>query len=178
MSRPEKLATWIPQRDDDPGSWQRFLEKAAKGSVEAVEMLSQAELALLEQRAGVDLERDTGWEQSLAAIVPARPFETLRDLLDLLWDSGYLPSPLADTTGPFLGREAYSALWARRTTVKPVWLVHDAALHCWGKWGGAGFVRLTDEAYTKGGEYNSQDAVAAMLFLLITWGSSEPHSQG
>jgi hypothetical protein len=56
-------------------------------------------------------------------------------------------------------------LWQRRTTVVPAVLLHDATSFCLANWDPTAFRRAVNDVGDAGLVYNSQDVVAAMVYL-------------
>src|SRR6266496_359198 len=114
----------IPQYEDEdhPEDWRRFLEKAAKGSYKAVEMLRAAHMAYMVTLTGdaqaldeMPLDQyDTLFRERFPSKAPAK---TAQELFDLAFHCGYFSHKLSLTVGPRLPAHAYRNIWARRILV-------------------------------------------------------------
>lgn len=169
-----RLRRRMPLFDGGDLDWTRFVSKASKGSYKAAEMLSGASFALAAGIAGQRVLIEAPEEEfveALTSAIPNRfPFTDTQGLLDTLFESGYLHVPIVARQAPFAARPEYGALWKRQVRVSDHQLIHDAALHCGVNWGKEELIRLLAAVEKDGAEYNSQDAVAAMLILVMISG--------
>lgn len=157
-------------------TWTRFIEKASKGSHKAVEILRMAEIAFLAERLGKVTEQI--WqlpEPELDALLQKfilleSPFEHPDRLFQFLHHEDCLKTPVLQRQEQFYPREFYADLWRKSLQVEHDKLVHDAALHCAKNWSWSEYRQLSE--VEEEANYNSQDIVAAMLFLIISRQSS------
>jgi hypothetical protein len=175
MHLPQSIPQFFEQ-EEPAERWSTFLLKAAKGSVEAVEILTLAQFALAARLGGPGLITEGPAEECdrrIAGALPERaPFSDLQQFLDTLFESRYLSGPMAARPGPFRERTGYDALWRREVVAPSHQLVHDAAFYCVENWSGDELLRLAETAEEEFTEYNSLDAVAAMLFWAVAWATS------
>jgi hypothetical protein len=166
---PRPILDPIAQLDDDPQSWPRFLYKASTGSSKAAEWVCYADLALAERLGGrrlIDEASLADYNQSLRQALPSTPpFSDTQALLDLARAASVVAGSLTARSRAFHDRAHYDQLWRRGTEVHPAQLLHDAARVAAQHWNGATFRQLVELVKASDPDYNSQDAVAAMLYL-------------
>jgi|GEM_PF-3728110 hypothetical protein len=162
----------IPQYDDRPESWDRFLDKAAKGSAYAFDMLTQADLAYMASLTGdptAPQSQDLGDYARLLQThfteftKPATPDDLSREIQSAQWLSVKPRLPLS----PQRPHEKYNALWADGRTVPLVDLVNDSIIHCHTSWSAKWLLNVINNEDSM--NYNSVNVVAAMLMLAVTW---------
>jgi hypothetical protein len=100
------------------------------------------------------------------------PFIRFQDFLDALYQSGFLLGPMKALDQPFAQRQEYDALRARAMCVAGHRLTHDAAFFCFQNWTAVELIRLDNAVQKDRADYNSQDAVAAMLFWAVAWAAT------
>jgi len=164
----------IPQPEYSTCTWDRFLDKAAKGSYKAEQTLDLAEDALIHKYTGQDPRTCTEAQHSawLDATIPSvPPWPSFQEFLQQLIDDGLVDPDVDRSESPIHDRSHYSSLWARKVRVDGTDLVHDAALHAFQNWSRAEYDRLTDP---EAPDDNSQDIVAALLLLLSTIQAHQP----
>jgi hypothetical protein len=144
------LPQQIPQLDDDSQAWARFIEKAAKGSTKAAEMLTLAKFAVIAEKSGKRLHETEPLPKYLAFI---------SDLQLARW-------PATKREKPLNTRAFYDSLWKHGKSVDPAELTDDALIHLRENWSMKEYVRLKARIDESGPDYNSQDVVAAMILLL------------
>ena len=173
------LSETIPQFcycEERPQHWSVFLHKTCKGSHKGPEILKLAVWALANRLRGWELvseEPIEEFERIIGDALPIpSPFNSFQDFLDRLYQSGFLPGPMKALDQPFAQRQEYDALWARAMHVVGHRLTHDAAFYCFHHWTAEEFIRLDNAVQKDGAHYNSQDAVAAMLFWAIAWATT------
>jgi len=158
----------IVQLDEDPRTWVEFLRKAASGSVKAADWLSSADMAIAERLGGrrlVDEAQLSEHEDVMSRALPDTP--PFRDVPTLLAAArgDRVPAGVAVRATPYHPHVHYDRLWERKVDVVPAVLLHDAASFCLGRWDRTAFREVVNRAGDAGAGYNSQDAVAAMLYL-------------
>lgn len=159
----------IAQFGDSRRLWSTFLHKAARGSAKATDWLNHADMAVAEHLGGrtlVEEMAEADYEKVMGGALPASPpFDGVRELLSEAYTKGALTTYVVARDMPFCGRTHYARLWERGTEVEPALLLHDAAHYCYRNWNGAGFRRLINSDEISQSAYNSQDAVAGMLYI-------------
>lgn len=162
----------IPQYDDKPESWARFLDKAAQGSAEACEILAQADLAYMVALTGhptspahldLDVYAEMFRRHRASIARPATAEELALCIQSQRWFTVRLQTPVVRRRP----HEAYRGLWARRTQVSIDELVIDSIVHCHANWSADWLLH----GVNTGGDlnYNSASIVAAMFLLATTW---------
>jgi len=158
----------IPQYGNHPESWKRFLFKASRGSDKAVEMLRLAELSFLKELTAHSEPQDLQLEQYyslLAARLPtSAPLLTIKEFLTI---ADCVTIDLPDK--PLHEHAFYDRLWKRKQSVNTRELVLDAVVHCLRHWSPAEYRHLSETVCDNDPEYNSLNAVAAMLYLYCGW---------
>ena len=112
----------IPQPKYEKCSWDTFLQKAAKGSYKAVDVLNLADLEVFTASKGMDLNP--------VDLVPGRtPFETFQAFVTQLIEDGLATDTFNGKETAIHERSHYDALWRRSKVVDEDDLLHDAAIH-------------------------------------------------
>jgi hypothetical protein len=166
---------YIPQYQDEdhPEQWQRFIDKAAKGSCKAVEMFQRAYMVYMVVLTGdpsspaeMPLARyDALFSDRFPAAPPAR---TAQELLEAAVHQGYISEGFKVTTKLRLANNAYRKLWKRRTSVPGDVLMNDAVIECFNSWS----PRLCANDFDPL-DYDSLAVVSGMLALCFTWPNLE-----
>lgn len=149
--------------------WSRFIYKASRGSVDAV-IFPWVELTFVAERLGKGTEEvgeatTEEVDHELARLIPAElPFESLDDFLHHLHQWKCMPIVVQTRREPFHEREYYADLWSKSLKVDENELTFDAAAYCFSHWSWTQY-RLLSEIEDQA-NFNSQDVVAAMLFLI------------
>ena len=142
----------------------------------AAEIQTHALLALAHRLGGTALIAEAPAEECDRAITGAlpevAPFVDAQEFLDALVECGCLERRFPALPEPLQARSEYAALWGRGSGVAPHALVHDAALWCQQHWSRDEFVRLIQSVGEHQADYNSLDAVAAMLFWAVAWAAT------
>lgn len=167
MKMGENMEIWLP--DGENVSWERFIYKAAKGSYKASEWLSWGEAEFAARKIGILYE-----DLSLAdlkhtlnkSLLPKLPFNTLDEFLIYLSTIGL--GNVTSKDRPFHEHDFYTGLWGRKE-VDTAQLLHDSARFCFQNWSIATYWQLMDSETTTALQYNSQDVVSAMLFLVLSY---------
>jgi hypothetical protein len=162
----------IPQHlMSEPGDWQRFLDKAAKGSYKAVEMLDAADLAYMSALSHDPRASRQDHYQSLfrKRFPRSPPASNPQGLFALCLKHGYFATPLRIEAAPRLPATAYCNLWAAGKPVPVDTLVHDAVLACFNRWS-------PDLCIGEPGDtdYDSLAVVTSMLTFCISWPVNVP----
>ena len=151
-------------------TWARFIYKASRGSDDANYLLNLANLTFVAEHLGKntdDLNEITVevFEDELARLIPAElPFRGLKDFLLRLHQWGCISASVQTRIEPFHERGFYADLWSKSLKVDETELTYDAAAHCFNHWSLTEYSLLTEATHQA--DYNSQDVVAAMLFLI------------
>lgn len=160
---------FIPQFSDESEDWRRFLDKACKGSIKAIDMLGNADMAYM-----VDLTGDPSAPGTLELSEYAKlfetsfprtcPAETTDDLIKIACTVGWFPHAfrIADCE---VDRLKYQSLWGN-PPVKWSSLASDAVQVCFEEWSAQHCLICLEE---RSSDYNSLDVVAGMLYLSLTW---------
>lgn len=162
----------IPQNDDRPEHWPRFLEKASKGSIKAYDMLTHADMAYMVALTGDTNSPNTLLLAEYGMLVEQfiasqdRPM-TPSDLLTTAVDAGWFKFNQHLRSSSFNSKAQYGSLWSRKHRVTEGELIHDALHHCCAQWSRTWLREVVDEENEL--TYNSLDVVAAMLMLAATW---------
>jgi hypothetical protein len=159
----------IPQYADRPESWERFLYKASTGSYKAVNIMQSARFAIVAHIEGESCIETASGEAFDQALMRTVPIISLQEWLDILYRSGHLDIPMTARTQPFHARSYYQALWRRHIAVSSHRLLHDAAFYCSLAQQQEELTHLCNRVSEEYSDYNSQDVVAAMLFLLAVF---------
>jgi hypothetical protein len=165
----------IPQYGDEPESWDRFFDKAAKGSYEAGDILSYANMAYMASLTGNPVAPDTFdlreydrlFRSYFAGLErPATPDELLSQMQPQVgWPR------LWKSLAPRRSIDEYTALWAKKRTVPVVELASDAFILAHQAWS-ADWLSSTIDQELDSLNYNSAKVVAAMILLAATWKSA------
>jgi hypothetical protein len=168
----------IPQYNETPATWCRFLEKAAKGSIKAAETLWRAQLAYM-----VDLTNDPDSPDTLLlddydtifrkSFPPSPPKATVTELVQLGVELEWFPHSFVVSDTPRQERSYYCNLWGRL----PVdWedLVNDALLGCLSPWSADNSSNYMSPHSV---DYDAREVVSGMLFLALTWPEPESESK-
>ena len=156
----------IPQHlGSEPGDWQRFLGKAAKGSYKAVEMLDAADLAYMSALSAQRPAAVDHYPMVFRKCFPrSPPAATPQALFALCFRHGYFAVQLRIEAAPRLPATAYCNLWAGGKPVGIDHLVHDAVLTCFHRW--SPDLCLNEPGDT---DYDSLAVVISMLAFCISW---------
>lgn len=105
-------------------------------------------------------------DQELAKLIPGeQPIENLNELLNLLHLWGCISVGIQTRRDPFHDRDFYSKLWGKSLKVDEIGVTFDAAAPCLNHWSWT-LYRLLREVKDYA-SFNSQDVVAAILFLIV-----------
>lgn len=159
----------IPQHlAPQPEDWPRFLDKAARGSYYAVEMLDRADLAYMAALSGHGDSEDEYLDPYHAlfrkSFPRAPPATSAQGLFSLCFRNGYFPEQLRMDTAPRLPTSAYCNLWQGGKPVPIEHLVHDAVLTCFHRWSPELCLGEPGDL-----DYDSLAVVTSMLAFCISW---------
>ena len=161
----------IPIHEDEPEDWQRFLLKAAKGSVKATEMLSGASMAYMVALTGDPAAPSTLDTKEYAELFRRRfpvaaPSDSVDSLIELGCRHGWFPQRFSGRQHALRDAGYYQNLWDKQRVVEWSDLAHDALVLCIEKWSAAHCLECLEEDSTR---YNSRNVVSGMLYLALTW---------
>lgn len=169
----------IPLSEGSPVTWHHFLGEAAKGTFRAIEIFTQAEYGLVAHQTGKRHHLESAMNIYLhelnGLLLSQPPFPSFEACWRVVEQAGYLPQPLAPSSTPYHPYRFYDDLFIRGVGVAGAELLHDALQHCYRGWTLRAYYDLRERLgvlteenlYTV--HYNSQDLVAAMLYLLTVW---------
>jgi hypothetical protein len=160
----------IPLHEEDPEDWHRFLDKAAKGSIKAVDILTHANQAYMVALTGDPAAPDSlhldDYHARLRETSPNAPMVvSLQEFHDTAHHANWFPQAFAVCTSPRNPSALYRGLWGHRD-VDASALANDAMLLCLEKWSADHLIKCLGE---HGLDYDSRLVVAAMLYLSLTW---------
>ena len=156
--------------DDHPSDWFTFLYKAAKGSIQAPDIVSDASLAhqvaiTNDPTAPTTMPLDE-YDRFIHQCFPLRcPAHSIQSFHDLALSHGWMEKPFRVSETPRNDPSNYVGLWGRNP-VNHTALMNDAMLHCLECWSADHFLACVDHYQT---DYDSRTVTAAMLYLSITW---------
>jgi hypothetical protein len=162
----------IPQFDDSAADWYRFLEKAAKGSCKAHEIVSHADMAYTAAVTGDPNAPAVLHRKEYGALLARRfpespPADSPLELFEMGQASNWFPFHGRPAPTRRNANQQYKALWRRNVTVPVTALVGDALIQCGEVWSSEWLLNVLDsEDYL---DYNSENVVTAMLMLALTW---------
>lgn len=167
----------VPQHEDDPDDWHRFLQKVSTGSIKAIDMLTYANMAYMVAVTGDLTSPDTLHLDDYNAMIrerfPAKsPIASLQDFHDLALSHGWLSEGFCVSQKPRNPPSAYVALWGRSAVDEDA-LMNDAMLHCLESWSADHFIEC---AWERSANYDSRAVATAMLYLSVTWPSTDRES--
>jgi hypothetical protein len=162
----------IPQYEDSPESWDRFLYKAAKGSSKASDILQHANCAYMASLTG-DKEAPSRLDLAIYSqmlhthfAMTSKP-QSYELLCDQVHSAKWIAIRSNLSQQPHKRDVEYAALWSRNHTTPQVCLFHDALIRCYDCWSVDWLERILDKE--SGCDYNSLNVVAAMILLALTW---------
>lgn len=154
----------------DYETWERFIYKAAKGSYKAKEWFGEAEVIFAERKTKIYWEYVSNDLEKILIenILPELPYKTFDEFLSHLLEIGCLEKIISNNNMPFNERDFYAGLWGQEA-VDTSHLMHDSALFCFHNWSISTYFQLQGRMWRSGLQYNSQDTVAAMLFIVLSY---------
>lgn len=164
-------SAWIPQYDDEHVAWSRFLQKAARGSCKAFDILLQADLAYMAQLVGDPRAPETihlpDYQKIFCAHFPAvPPVKTIDSMIELACQQKWIPHRSSGATHPHNSPHVYQSLWKRATKVDPMVLLHDSMVECLERWSPQHCLACIDDCSL---DYDSRNVVTGLLYLALTW---------
>jgi hypothetical protein len=167
----------IPQYDyatygRPPEDWNRFLQKACKGSIKAPDdILTGAEFAYMVALTGDQTAPETMNEDDYREIFrrafPTGPrFKCLQEFHDTVLRANWIPNAFTTSMVARQSESHYCGIWGREP-VKWTDLVNDAMLLCLESWSADHCLKCEDESMNS--PYDSRKVVATMLYLCLTW---------
>lgn len=167
----------IPQGEEEAeASWERFLSKAAKGSIYAKDILLIAEAVYLEKVTGDSEASGETWRRLFRERFPNNPpFSTAQEFADYGFSKGWFPEEFRVIEIPEMEMEKRLNRWGSRRVVDVTDLVNQSILWVFWNWD----VDSALEALslrTSGPEssiFDSRKVVSGMLYLALTWPGSE-----
>jgi hypothetical protein len=160
----------IPLHEDDPEDWHRFLDKAAKGSIKAVDIVRYASWAYMVALTGDPTAPDNldvnEYDAQLRMTFPKAPtVASLQEFHDTAHHANWFPRAFSVSAKPRSRSALYRGLWGR-SAVDWSALANDAMLSCLESWSADHFIKCLSEYKP---DYDSRLVVAAMLYLSLTW---------
>lgn len=156
-------------------SWQYFLGKAARGSIYAAEILSDAQ-ALFIQRLGIsetDSEHfDAIYRQRLMEQFTGCAVMSLNELYDLADQNGWLIESFEPSSSPCRPAKEYIGIWGH-AAVDASRLLNDSMLFCLDGWSVDHFLQCVEPADL---DYDSRTVTAGMLYLSLLWPERDSQS--
>jgi hypothetical protein len=167
----------ISQYEERAESWHRFVFKAAKGSYKATDMLRSVEMAYMAKIAKCDapatLRLEDYYRLFRDTFPKARPFSTVREVVELGVSHGWFPHRFAVAERPHHEAPKYQALWKRGIWVPESVLIHDAIHLVQASWSADHCMACIDEHPL---DYNSLLVVAGMIYFSLIWPDDSPET--
>lgn len=164
----------IPIYEDDPEDWQRFLYKAAKGSIKAADILNDANMAYMVAFTGDPSSPSTMDLEDYNKLVRERflsdcPAESIQHFHDIARNANWTMKPFRASESPRNKASHYLGLWGKRAVNESA-LLNDAMLLCLEQWSADHFIECVDHYDLA---YDSRIVTAGMLYLSLTWPEEE-----
>lgn len=163
---------YIPLYQNESEDWNRFLYKAAKGSVKATDVLSYAEMAYMAALTGDPKAPETlqlsDYHSTLRDYFATfdRP-DSAQHLAEAIDCNNWFAIKLRGQLAAPKEAGTYSALWSRGRTVSEHTLLNDSICQCHSSWSADWLIQVIDGETSL--DFNSLNVVAAMLLLAVTW---------
>lgn len=158
----------IPQYNDTPETWDRFIRKASKGSIRATDILIEAEFQYM-----IDLTNNPNAPDELNEYMhilknyfPDKPPLSKGELIKNLIEQNLLRNINNCYNSPFHNSYFYNNLWNSQRIVCSNELMFDSIYYCYENWTYNNFLKYE---YDFKLEFNSQFVASRMIYLLLTW---------
>lgn len=155
----------IPIYEEHTVTWEYFVYKCLNDSVDAAELLFQAEAALVSSRTGTIYDTppaDSDMELIIQTFIEENaPEGSFNDFLNKFNEIGLIETVVKSSGKPLNPREKYHDLWHSEWKPSESELIHDGALYCYKNWSYTTYLAVRDELD------NSQDAIVMMLFIIF-----------
>ena len=160
----------IPIYEEGTDDWHRFLYKASKGSIKAVDTLNDAKMAYMIAFTGDPSSPETMHLDDYIALLRERfpkicPFSSIQQFHDVAHDHGWIASAFRVSKTPRHNRAKYVALWGQSPLTESD-LMNDAMLYCLGSWSLEHYIECVNHYDL---DYDSLIVTTAMLYLSVTW---------